>query len=473
MKRGRRASGGQRPPPGGTKGRASNGRRKEGEYGSGVTSGQAKPEWIITLKNGERMAMKNGLYRRGKAGTWWVQYTFTGPHRCRPRDISGCPDDCPKRGQGKHHCRRRVAKCPKDCPKRGVREYRVIRESSHSTRRDDAEALLAKRTLARKSGHLIPDERKVVFEDLVRLIETDYELKQRHSRPKLGKLKEAFEGTPALAITTDRVKEYAVERMAAGAARATVNQELAALRRMFRLAIEVGRLTGMPVIHTPDPDNARQGFFEEADFRLIYKELPDYLQPLFEFAYLTGWRVKSEIAALTWGQVDFDAGVVRLEPGTTKNKDGRTFPFDALPRLGQLLEAQERRTRALEDVKREVIPWVFHRKGRQISDYYAAWRSAVKRAAGANDGRGRKVAIVRTDLLGRIPHDFRRTAVRNLERAGVPRSVAMKLTGHKTESVYRRYAIVAEADLREGVAKLAALHGATDQLWKHRQAASQ
>ena len=60
--------------------------------------------------------------------------------------------------------------------------------------------------------------------------------------------------------------------------------------------------------------------------------------------------------------------------------------------------------------------------------------------------------------MGRIPHDFRRTAVRNLERAGVPRSVAMKLTGHKTESVYRCYAIVSESDLAEGVTKLAALH---------------
>jgi integrase len=58
----------------------------------------------------------------------------------------------------------------------------------------------------------------------------------------------------------------------------------------------------------------------------------------------------------------------------------------------------------------------------------------------------------------KLVHDFRRTAVRNLERAGVPRSVAMKLTGHKTESVYRRYAIVAAADLVEGVKKLAALH---------------
>jgi len=65
--------------------------------------------------------------------------------------------------------------------------------------------------------------------------------------------------------------------------------------------------------------------------------------------------------------------------------------------------------------------------------------------------------IARPQLLGRLVHDLRRTAVRNLERAGVPRSVAMKLTGHKTEAVYRRYAIVAEADLREGVTKLAKL----------------
>jgi integrase len=88
------------------------------------------------------------------------------------------------------------------------------------------------------------------------------------------------------------------------------------------------------------------------------------------------------------------------------------------------------------------IPYVFHRHGRPIRDLYKRWREACKAAK----------------ISDRLIHDLRRTAVRNLERAGVPRSVATKLTGHKTESVYRRYAIVAKADLTEGVAKLARLH---------------
>lgn len=90
-----------------------------------------------------------------------------------------------------------------------------------------------------------------------------------------------------------------------------------------------------------------------------------------------------------------------------------------------------------------IIPWVFpHLQGRSAGvrrqSLGKAWPTACKRAG----------------VPGRIPHDFRRTAVRNMERAGVPRSVAMKLTGHKTESVYRRYAIVSDADLREATQRL-------------------
>ena len=100
-------------------------------------------------------------------------------------------------------------------------------------------------------------------------------------------------------------------------------------------------------------------------------------------------------------------------------------------------------TRALEHEEGTLIPHVFHRRGRPIKSFRKAWANACRRAG----------------LVGMVPHDFRRTAVRNLERAGVPRSVAMKLIGHKTEAMYRRYAIVSPRDLTEGVAKLALLRG--------------
>jgi integrase len=134
---------------------------------------------------------------------------------------------------------------------------------------------------------------------------------------------------------------------------------------------------------------------------------------------------------------------LRLEPGETKNQEGRLFPLT--PELRDILSAQLERTRHLELATGQVIPWLFHRNGKQIKDFRTSWQNACLRAS----------------LAGRIPHDFRRTAVRNLERAGVPRSAAMKMTGHKTEAVYRRYAIVDEAMLKESAAKLAALH-ATD-----------
>lgn len=135
-----------------------------------------------------------------------------------------------------------------------------------------------------------------------------------------------------------------------------------------------------------------------------------------------------------------------MEPGTTKNDEGRTFPIDALPELEALLREQREQTTALEKARGIIVPYVFHRHGHRIVNYDHAWRRARK-------GSGLPYAIV---------HDSRRTAVRNLERASVSRSVAMKLTGHKTEAVYRRYAIAAEADLREGVEKLAHLFETSD-----------
>ena len=125
--------------------------------------------------------------------------------------------------------------------------------------------------------------------------------------------------------------------------------------------------------------------------------------------------------------------------------------------LKTLLETQRNRTKALERATGRILPHVFHHDGQPIKYLRRAWRSACKRAATVKHANGVQ-EVVRPVLLGRVPHDFRRTAVRNLVRAGVPEHIAMKLTGHKTRSVFDRYDIVNERDLREGVSKLAALH---------------
>lgn len=336
-------------------------------------------------------------------------------------------------------------------------------ENSHSTSRREAEKLLARRQAELGLGVLVaPNAARVGFADLETILRDHYRVKQRRSGRRLDSalkhLRAAFGGRRAMAITTDAVTRYEADRLDGGAARATVNYELSVLRRAFNLAVKAKRLpiSAKPAISTADPHNARQGFFEEADFRAVLAELPEPLRPVMEFAYYTGWRPCDEILPLTWDRVDFGAGTIRLEPNTTKNDEGRMFPFDALPPLHELLDRQREHTTATEHRVGRIIPHVFHRGGRPIRSYDHAWRSACRRAA-VKKLDGREI-VVRPALLGRIVYDFRRTAVRNLERAGVPRSVAMKLTGHKTEAVYRRYAIAPEADLREGLTKLADLH---------------
>jgi integrase len=147
--------------------------------------------------------------------------------------------------------------------------------------------------------------------------------------------------------------------------------------------------------------------------------------------------------------VDFDRGDVTLDAGTTKNGEGRTFVMTL--ELRKLLEEQDRRRKATG----QIVPWVFFRmvgkrggraeeRPRPITSFTKSWKNACRLAG----------------CPGRIPHDFRRTAVRNFDRAGVARSVAMRIVGHKTEAIYRRYRIVDEQDLRDAAKLLDLLAGA-------------
>jgi len=236
----------------------------------------------------------------------------------------------------------------------------------------------------------------------------------------------------AQALSTERTLAYVRHRQEQQAANATINRELAALKRMFRLGEKAGRVVRRPYIAMLQERNARIGFFERSEFDAVLAHLPVDLRAVFEVTYILGWRVKSEILTRQWAHVDFRSGWLRLEPGETKNDEGRQFPLT--PDLRAVLERQRERTIAGEQTTGAVIPWVFHRAGMRIKSFRRAWVTACKKAG----------------IPERVPHDFRRTAVRNLERAGVPRSTAMKMVGHRTESIYRRYAIVDEAMLKEG-----------------------
>jgi site-specific recombinase XerD len=171
----------------------------------------------------------------------------------------------------------------------------------------------------------------------------------------------------------------------------------------------------------------------------VLAHLPEALKPAMQTVYINGWRLRSELFTRQKHHVDLEAGWLRLEPGETKDGRGRMFPL--VPELRAVLERQLAATRAFEQQTGCVVPWLFHREGRPIRSFRRAWLRA-----------GQQAGVVR------LPHDFRRTAVRNLERAGVPRSTAMAMVGHRTESIYRRYAIVDEAMLREGAAKLSVFH---------------
>ncbi len=312
------------------------------------------------------------------------------------------------------------------------KEYR---ESSKSRKEADARRLLKKRLGEIGQGKLIgPVEERVTFEDLASDLIRDYEIKGRRSvrfaKERVNNLRGHFGLDRAIDVTTPRIRAYAQARLDDGAQPATVNRDLAALGRMFTLAIQAGRLTRRPHIPKLEESQPRQGFMEFAEYAAIRQHLPGHYQDVLEFGYHSGWR-RGEIHGLQWQDVDRVAGTIRLRPELSKNKDGRVLVLSA-----PLRALVERRWHA------RVLgcPFVFHVHGRPLGDWKKTWKRACK-AAG---------------LPQKLFHDLRRTVVRNLVRAGVPERVAMGVTGHKTRSVFDRYNIVSEADLAQASERLAA-----------------
>ena len=244
-------------------------------------------------------------------------------------------------------------------------------------------------------------------------------------------LREFFGLDRAIDITPDRVSAYVRERQREEAANGSINRELAALKRAFTLATRAGKMNSAPYIPLLEENNSRRGFLDHGGFLAVREGLPKHLKGPVTFLYLSGWRV-SEMRTLEWRDVDLAGREVRLRPEVSKNKDGRVLPL-----RGELLEIIE----LAKEARRPDCPYVFHEAGEPIGDFRKAWKTACKKAK----------------LTGMIVHDLRRTAVRNMVRAGIPERVAMELSGHKTRRIFDRYNIVSSEDL--GVA--------TERLQKH------
>ena len=323
-------------------------------------------------------------------------------------------------------------------------------ESARSGERQDAVDLLKIREGEVASGATVSAKTgRFRFEDAAQDLLTEYQVNKRRSYRNMkntiinGALRPWFRGWRMATLTTSDIQRYVAERQTKGYANATINRELSALKRMFTLAIRARKLRERPYIPMLAENNVRQGFFERAQFDAVRNRLAPLYQAIVTIAYYCGWRINSEILTLEWRQIDRVAGVIRLEPGTTKNKGGRTFLYGELEEVKAAIDGLWARHQALEQ-RGIITPLVFcRRRGQRVHTFWKRWRTAAE-AAGCP---------------GRIPHDFRRTAVRNLNRAGVPETVAMKVTGHKTRSVFDRYDITSEEDLAEASRKLSLLTG--------------
>jgi integrase len=339
-----------------------------------------KDEWISVPGFGQ-------LWRRGN--TWWIKYSVDG---------------------------------------------RVYRESSKSTDQRAAEKLLRARIKASGRGGRFVDpnkERRVTIDNLLDALALYHQQKgNRHSLAcRLEPLRRHLGHERTVTVDGERIAKYKADRLrektrrGTTTARATINRELAALRKALKLGVEWNRISGAPKIELFPEQNVREGFVEPGTFEKIAAQLKQPWRDAATFAYVTGWRFR-EVFDLAWSEVDLEARTVALPARRAKSKKGR-----ALVLAGDLLALVERRYE-LRDGR-----LLFHHQGRRIMDIRKRWHKATA-AAG---------------VPGLLFHDLRRSGVRNLVRAGVDPTIAMRISGHKTRAIFDRYNIIDESDIAQAL----------------------
>jgi integrase len=301
---------------------------------------------------------------------------------------------------------------------------------------------VAYRLLKRRHGEVAshvfvgPQEERVKFEDLKRVLMEKYELQKRRSlstaRLRLRHLEGFFTQDRALDMTAARLQAYQAHRLQEGANRASINRELSVLHRAFVLAAKAGLLSRVTMF--PDrleESPPREETLERPEYQAIREHLPPDYQDALDFGYETGWR-KGALLRLPWSAVDLRGGTMLLPAELAKNRQAQALPLS--PHLREILLRRAER-------RRLDCPLVFHADGRPM---YHSWQDVWVRACEAAGLKDKRL------------HDTRRTVTRDLIRSGVGPTTAMRVTGHKSPVMFRRYAVVRDADLQDAADRLAA-----------------
>lgn len=326
-----------------------------------------------------------------------------------------------KRGMGS------VRKKGRDFYIRYCKGGRRFEEKVPAKTKDEAQAFLRARLAKIDKGEFRADALTVRVRSLYKLILDDYFVSGQRTQdlPQRWKhLEPVFGAEKARDLNLAHITQYCADRLRTGATPATVQREVSCLRRMFRLALKQGLLHSVPAFPQVEVDglNARQGFFEDEDFYKVLPFLPSRLQVLATVAFWVGAR-KGELCLLQWRHIDLNTGKISLPAGFCKNKKPRSFflPSEAL----EAVRGWKQVTREFELKHETLVPTVFHRNGKPIKRFYAAWNKAFREAG----------------VERRLFHDFRRTAAKNYVDSGTPKTTAMAITGHLTPKVFERYNI--------------------------------
>jgi integrase len=325
------------------------------------------------------------------------------------------------------------------------RNGKPYRESTHTTEKRKAGRFLSKRLAEVTTGDFCgPQAERTRVSELAEEMLRDYRVNDRKSLelteqrwqkyllPFFGQLR-------AVSVTTDLINRYIEQRKQSGAENGTINRDMAALKRAFYLGYRSSprKVYHVPVFPRLKENAPRKGFVQDEQYRTLCENSNSlWLRSMLALAYTFGFR-RGELLNMRVGQVDLLNRIIILDPGTTKNGEGRMVKMTE--EVYQLLRECSR--------GKEADDYLFTRtNGKPVLDFRGAWyalceKSGLGKLLKSDDGK--------ESWSGLIFHDLRRSSIRNMVRRGVPERVAMMISGHKTRAVFDRYNIVSESDLIE------------------------